>query len=286
MRKPVLLALAALAACSRAPARPPAAGDLLVVEGKVEKGPLGFAASDLAALPRRTLRGTDPAAGRVGTFAGPSLAELVADRLPLRAGVDVVVLHGRGGARVPVPLNAIRQSRPVLATEADGRPLDGGAGDSGPLLVAWPDAEAPGLDTDPRVRWWWVRGVSRLEMASWAEKYGRALRVPLGAGDEARRGADLFASQCLHCHRLRGQGGEVGPELTAAPLGGGRLEISLPGHLAGQAGGGAPEISGAAARQVAAFLAAVQASAGDRPQDEPAPEPERPRERSGAGRRP
>ncbi|HEY7726459.1 MAG TPA: c-type cytochrome [Anaeromyxobacteraceae bacterium] len=274
MRKPVLLALAALAACSRTPVRKAVPGDLLVVEGKVEKGPLGFAAGDLAALPRRTVRGADPAAGRVGSFAGPSLAELVVERLPLRPGVDVVVLHGRGGLRVPVPLNALRQSRPVLATEAEGRPLDGWAGGSGPLLVAWPDAEAPGLDTDPRIRWWWVRGVARLEMASWAEKYGRALRVPLGAGDDARRGADLFASQCLHCHRIRGQGGEVGPELTAAPLAGGRLERTLPGHLAA-VGGGAPELPGAAASQVAAFIAAVQAAAGDRPQDEPAPEPER-----------
>jgi mono/diheme cytochrome c family protein len=265
--------------------RPPAAGDLLVVEGKVEKGPLGFSPGDLAALPRRTLRGVDPAAGRAATFAGASLADLVADRLPLEPRVDTVVLHGRGGYRVAVAINAIRQSRPVLATEADGLPLDVWAGGSGPLLVAWPDAEAPGLETDPRIHWWWVRGLARLELARWAEKFGRALRVPLGASDDARQGADLFASQCLHCHRVRGRGGEVGPELGAAPLDRVRMEGALPAHLAKSGGPGTPPLPGAAARQVVAFLAAVQATGGERQPDEPPPEPERPgRERP--GRRP
>lgn len=41
------------------------------------------------------------------------------------------------------------------------------------------------------------------------------------ASGDARRGAELFASAklaCVSCHRVSGQGGTIGPELTAASL--------------------------------------------------------------------
>jgi hypothetical protein len=273
-----LLALAALCACgSGPPVRPAAPGDALTFDGRLERGPIGFAAAELAGLPQRTLQGVDPRSGRAATFAGVHVQALLGEWVAPRRGADVAVFHGRGGIRVAVPFNAIRQSKPALAIAADGRPVGEWDAGAGPLLLAWPTAEAPGLDTDPRQRWWWVRGVTRVEVAAWQEAYGRALRVPAGARDEARPGAETFASQCIHCHRLRGAGGEAGPDLTSWLEGrpAGALARALRGHLAARSGiASAPDLAPGAVAQLEAFLQAVHLSGPDRPQDEVG-EPER-----------
>jgi len=272
------VALLLLASCASPPIRKAAPGDLLTVEGKqVERGPIGFGAAELAAVPRRTLRGVDPRTGRGAAFEGVNLQELLADWLPLRRGADLVVFHGAGGVRVAVPFNAIRQNRPVLATLANGQPIAAWDEGAGPFLLAWPNVEAPGLDTDPRQRWWWLRGVTRVEVVAWQEGYGKALRVPPGARDEARLGAEVFANQCMHCHRLRGVGGVAGPDLASSP--GGQspeaLASLLRGHAAARSGmASAPDPSPTAAEQVGAFLQAVGTAGPDRPQDE-VREPER-----------
>lgn len=275
MRKLAALLLVLSSCAGWAKLRPPVAGDLLRVEGMVDKGPFGFSAADLAALERRTLRGVDPRAGSEATYSGASLAPLLSEGIPLR-GADTAIFHGRGGYLAAVPLNAVRQSRPVLADQVAGRALEEASPGSGPLLLAWPDAEAPGLDTDPRQRWYWVRGVERIELVSWQDTLGRALRVPPGASDEARLGAGVFARQCLHCHRLRGRGGAMGPELTrtAAEKPGLDLPALLASHLAPRSGmAGAPELGATQARQVAAFLKVLAQTGPDRPEDEVRPPP-------------
>lgn len=269
MRKRFLL-LIGLVSCGGLHVRRPAAGDALIVDGKVDMGAMGLTLAELSKLPQRSVRGAEPRSGRAAAYSGTALQPLLTDDLPLKRGADLAVFYGRGGYRVPVPFNAIRQSRPVLAATADGKPLDEVDRGTGPLLLAWPDAEAPGLDSDPRQRWWWVRGVERIEIASWQESYGRALRVPPGAGDDARHGADAFAAQCINCHRLRGQGGTVGPDLSG-PLtvnDGDRMAALLRDHLGARSGmPGAPAVAPFTARQIWSFLSAVRAT-GDR-QDEP-----------------
>ncbi|MBI5066671.1 MAG: hypothetical protein HZB56_00410 [Deltaproteobacteria bacterium] len=275
MRTFGVLLLAALASCSAwSKLRPPAASDLLRIEGHVDRGPFGLSAADLAKLERRTLRGVDPRGGREAAYAGASLPPFFNEGLPLLRGADTAFFHGRGGYVAAVPLNAIRQSQPVLADQMDGKPLAEASPESGPLLLAWPDAEAPGLGTDSRQRWYWVRGVERIELGPWQETVGRATRVPLGASGEARLGADVFARQCFQCHRLRGRGGVVGPELTRLGVEKPDLDVValLASHLAPRSGiPGAPELAPAAAQQVAAFLKVVARAGADRPEDEVRP---------------
>jgi mono/diheme cytochrome c family protein len=273
MRKRFLL-LVPLLACSGLSTRRPADGDALVIDGKLEGGAMGLTLADLARLPQRKLQGADPRAGRTLSFAGVALQPLLTELLPLRRNPDLAIFYGRGGYRVAVPFNAIRQSLPILALSADGKPVGDALEGAGPLLLAWPDAEAPGLDSDPRHRWWWVRAVSRVEIASWQESYGRALRVPPGASDEARHGAELFASQCIHCHRLRGQGGTVGPDLSGwlsmpdAPA----LQGVLRDHLQTRSGIPAtPPLAPAQVQEVAAFLRGVQLSGADHAEEAPEP---------------
>jgi mono/diheme cytochrome c family protein len=276
-----ILALVALAGCSGPHLRPPAPGDPLAISGAVEGGRLGIGAADLAALPRRTVRGVEPHDGREASFQGADLAPFLSERVPLKPGADVAIFHGRGGYRAAVPLNAIRQSRPVLASAADGKKLDEWDPAAGPLLLAWPDSEAPGLDSDPRQRWFWVRGVTLIELGLWQDGPGRALRVPPGAGDDARRGAEAFGAQCIHCHRLRGRGGEVGPDLTSwmrSAADASRLAEVLKDHLARKSGlKGVPEPGAQEVREVGAFLRSLALAGADGADEPRGEEPPRPR---------
>lgn len=269
MRKQTALLAALLAAaCSSGPKLPRSAqGDpVLEVRGAVKGGPFRLGRGQLDALPRRTVRGVDPVTGRAAAFEGASLVALVVDRVNLTKGADVVLVRTSDGRAVPIPLTLVRQLRPVLADRADGAPL------REPVL-AWPTEEQRGLETDPRARLWWAREVVALELVNGFTTLGRALAVPAGARDGARLGAELFGARCIACHRVREAGGEKGPALTR--LAGRMTEEAFLGRLAGHPGWleRGPEAGEASARQVWAFLRAVESEAdGSATPDEPPPE--------------
>lgn len=265
-------AVAAGGACGGARPRPAgSAGEVaLAVQGRIAGGPARFTAADLAALPRRTLRGTDPRSGRTARYEGVALQKLLGEELEIERGADVAVVRGKGGYEVAIPLSVLRQHRPVLAESVEGAPA------AEPLALAWPTEEAPGLRTDPRARWWWVEGVKEVEVLSWLATYGRALRVPEGAPDEARPGAEAFQTSCMMCHRVRGTGGSRGPELTES-FGDGQARERLAASVSAHAGQGEAsaiaELGAAPVRQIAAFLRAVALAGAGMPQEEPPPEP-------------
>ncbi|GAO02775.1 c-type cytochrome [Anaeromyxobacter sp. PSR-1] len=280
MRKPTVLLLV-LAACSSGPRLPHVTPSETEVEvrGAVKGGPYPLGRAELAALPQRSVRGLDPESGRAATWEGTALAALVSDRVERTRGADVVIVRTRDRRAVPVPLTLVRQLQPVLADRADGQPLP-------ERVIAWPTFDQRGLETDPRARLWWARGVVALELANSFTTYGRALAVPDGAADGARLGADRFGARCIGCHRVRKAGGEAGPNLsrltdrmTADALYA-RMRAGHPGWSDG------PEDPGpAAARQVWSFLRAVAAFEGTGAAEEPGPpekdpvEEERRRER-------
>jgi len=273
---------------------------VLTVRGKVEHGPFLFGAGDLPDLPRRSFQARPPTTGRTAVFEGLSLAEILSSKLAVQEKADTVVLRSRDGSAVPVPLVLVKQWKPILADRADGRPLAewamGVGARVGPLLLAWPNVDNPGLATDPRAPAFWAGAVDAVELVVWRQTWGRALRAPAGAADAARLGADAFLYQCMACHRLRGVGGERGPDLTRG-LGGGdpdAFAARIRPHLASV--GRAPasgEGEGEALGRIARFLAAVeatapaQAGAGPKPgepeedlePEEPSPGPPRPRRR-------
>jgi mono/diheme cytochrome c family protein len=209
MRKNAVFLVAALAACSgeRLP-RTAQGAPVLEVRGAIKGGPHALGRADLERIPRLKVRGVDPRTGHAAEFEGPSLAVLVNDRIELRKGADTVVVRTSDRAAVPIPLPLIRQLRPVLADRRDGERIT-------PAEIAWPTAEQRGLATDPRATSWWARDVVALELVDWQRTYGPALASPEGTADAARRGAGVYAESCISCHRVRGQGGERGPDLTA-----------------------------------------------------------------------
>lgn len=283
MRKlSVMILVAAAAGCARGPGLPKSARSEAALElgGAVEGGPYYLEPSQLAEVSQRTVRGVDPQTGRAATWQGAAVHELL-ERVKLKRGADTLVVRTTDGEAIPVPIWKLMEMRPVLADRADGTALPD-------RVLAWPNVEQPGLETDPRSRAWWARKISKLEIQDWERSFGRALRPPVGADDEARLGAGQFGLRCVACHRLRGVGGTKGPELTRAGdrLDATRFAIAVEKH---------PHLSADAARhadapgtqvvdQVWAFLRAVARSgpptAEDQPEEngpkdgeEPEPEP-------------
>jgi hypothetical protein len=206
MRKSWIV-LGLLAACTGSRLPTSAHGQpVLEIRGAVKRGPLALGRADLEKLPRRSLRGVDPATGRAGTWEGVSLATIVTG-VELAKGADTVIVRTADRAAIPIPLTLVRQWKPVLADRADGERL------ATPVL-AWPTLEQRGLETDPRAEGWWARDVVALEIVVWQRAFATALAIPDGAVDTARRGATWYADRCLRCHPMRGAGGQRGPDLT------------------------------------------------------------------------
>lgn len=209
MRKlglPVLLAAVACSSRERLP-RSATGAPVLEVRGALQGGPYALGRADLERLPRLKVRGADPRAGQLQEWEGASLAVLVSERVELKRGADTVLARTADRSAIPIPLTVIRQLQPVLADRREGARL-------ATAEIAWPTLDQRGLASDPRAASWWVRDVVALELVDWQRTFGPALAAGEGAPDAARRGAGVYAESCIACHRVRGQGGDRGPELT------------------------------------------------------------------------
>ena len=206
---PLLAAALAASACSSAPSLPrkPDGAAVLEVRGDIEGDARSLGSKDLARLPQRSVRGTDPATGRTASWSGVDLHAL-AERVRKKPGVDTLVVRTADGAAAPMSFAVLRQLRPVLAAVADGEPLT-------ETVVAWPTQEQPGLQRDPRLAGWWAVKPVALEFVRWPRAFGSRLAAPAGAPEGARPGSGLFVQRCVVCHTVRGAGGARGPELTA-----------------------------------------------------------------------
>ncbi len=269
MRNSAVLLLA-LTACSGVPLPKTPQGALVIsIGGAVKGGPFALGRADLEKLPRRRVQGVDPVSGREAQWEGASLAELVGKRLETQRGVDVVLVRTAARAAIAVPLWIVWQFRPVLADHADGAPL------AAPV-VAWPTLDQRGIGTDPRAVLWWAHDVVALDLVDWQRTFGTALATPDGAAEGARRGATLYGERCIACHRLRGVGGERGPELTAVAsrLAAPSFAALLARHPGWKGVGGDPPGEEGAA-ELWSFLGAVsEATRTGAPPPEPAPEHE------------
>jgi hypothetical protein len=259
MRKSWIV-LGLLVACSGGSRLPTTAhGEkVLEVRGAIKGAPFALGRADLEKLPRRAVRGVEPATGRSATWEGVSIAAIVSERVELPKGADTVVVRTADRAAIPIPLTLVRQWSPVLADRADGVRLPS------PVL-AWPTLEQRGLPTDPRAHGWWAQDVVALEIVDWQKAFAGALAAPDGAPDAARRGAGWYGDRCIQCHRMRGAGGERGPDLTtvAARLQTGPFAALLEHHPGWKwPGGDPPDAQGA--EELWSFLRAVAASGGAR----------------------
>lgn len=260
MRK-LCLVVALLASCSGGGRLPKAAQGtpLIAVRGAVKEGPFALGRADLEKLPRRGVHGVDPVSHREAIWEGTSVAEIVSRRVELMNGADVAIVRTADRSAIPIPLTVIRQLKPVLADRADGARLPS-------TILAWPTREQRGLESDPRAGLWWARDVVAFEIADWQRTYGVALATPDGAADGARRGSGWYGERCISCHRMRGVGGDSGPDLTtvAARIRQAPFAELLQRHP-GWKGTGGEQPGEEAASELWAFLRAVAAAGAGSP---------------------
>jgi hypothetical protein len=254
-----VVALAVAAACAASPRLPasPSGPPLLAVRGQVRGGPFSLGRADLQRLPRAGFTARDPTTGRAERLEGISLRGLLSGWLEPAGGADTLLVITAAGVAVPLGPATLQQLDPILADRIDGAPAG--------LTLAWPNLQRPGLAADPRAASWWARDVVALELVTWDRTWGRTFRAPPGAGDAARRGANQLLLRCAPCHRLGSAGGEAGPPLDGAAgrLGPAGLESALRRHPGwAERTGMELATSGEVSADVAALLAAVEASGG------------------------
>ncbi|HEY6002075.1 MAG TPA: c-type cytochrome [Anaeromyxobacter sp.] len=264
MRKIGLL-LVSLAACSSGPRLPKTAQGTpaITVGGAVKGGPYALGRADLDKLPRRSVRGIDPASGREAVWEGTAADEIVGRRVEPMRGADLVLVRTADRAAIAIPLTILVQSKPVLADHADGARI-------ATNVLAWPTLEQRGLETDPRASLWWARDVVAIDLVDSQKTFGPALATPDGAVDGARRGSALFGERCIACHRMRGIGGQRGPELTmvAARMRQAPFIALLDKHPGWKGTGGDPP-GEQGARELWSFLHAVAVAAPNAPSPDP-----------------
>lgn len=127
-------------------------------------------------------------------------------------GGDELAFHSYDGFAPSIAFAALKKHRGYLVfREAGGAPLarmEKGKGtiDPGPFYLAWADGAKAKYDLP------WPYQLVKIETIDWAKKF--ALLAPRVANESERRGFALFRANCVACHSINLQGGEVGPELN------------------------------------------------------------------------
>jgi mono/diheme cytochrome c family protein len=90
-------------------------------------------------------------------------------------------------------------------------PLPGKDVSAGPFYVVWEHPERSNVGTEQ----WPYQVVAITGVESPAHRWPQmAVADTLSADDPARRGQEVFTTQCMPCHRMKGAGvGELGPDL-------------------------------------------------------------------------
>jgi hypothetical protein len=111
---------------------------------------MAFDAEALAAMPQVEITTDFPKGGPSVTFAGPTLADVLA-----AAGADgsTLTVRAMDGYAIEVPLEEMLGSGAVLALSRDGRAF--GIGDFGPAQVVFPRADREDLADMPDDWWVW-----------------------------------------------------------------------------------------------------------------------------------
>lgn len=96
----------------------------------------------------------------------------------------------------------------AAAGESGWEPIDRRQIDPAPFYVVW-----TGADQDIH-RYPWPYQLAAIEITPFAERYPHTRPDGAPEGSPAWEGWRIFASECVACHAINGEGGTVGPELN------------------------------------------------------------------------
>jgi mono/diheme cytochrome c family protein len=170
-------------------------------------------------LTLKTLVTENPTTGKKATYQGVDLVDLLTLGFGERwKRYDAVKFFSRDGYQPLMTRAAILAHRGLVAFREEGRdgfsPFRRGQGetvDPGPFWVVWDVIDDPAAKSDPWLSWPWQ--LVGMELVRLDLEFPRAA-PPANASEDARRGFTAFLQHCVKCHRINGEGGDIGPELN------------------------------------------------------------------------
>jgi len=82
--------------------------------------------------------------------------------------------------------------------------------DVGPFYMVWRTKDGKKLNDLSSM---WAYQVKAIELIKFSDKFPK-MSPPKGSGEKVKKGFVLFREKCMSCHKMNGEGGDMGPELN------------------------------------------------------------------------
>jgi mono/diheme cytochrome c family protein len=182
------------------------------------KGKTSFTLEQLQSkLKTITVKVDDPTYGTTKEFDAFSLNEVLQlGGASVSDKADELVFTALDGYSPNTPFAKLKSHRAFLAFQEHG--TKGGFGlvaqgktkvSAAPFYVVWEEGKKLHHEVP------WPYQLAKIEVVDWAQKFPKVVPPQVAEDSAAMKGFAIFKAECIRCHSINLQGGDLGPELNA-----------------------------------------------------------------------